>query len=61
MGPASPPNDQTGDERRPWLQPVCPCCSGTLFPARGFFQCARCNFRLCEGCEGPENPLDADG
>jgi hypothetical protein len=31
--------------------PRCPACGGLLLPLRGFWRCARCQYRLCEECE----------
>jgi hypothetical protein len=29
----------------------CPMCGGALIPAREYFQCSRCHFSFCVGCE----------
>jgi len=34
--------------------PSCPVCGGQCIGLRGFWRCARCNYRICEECEGAE-------
>jgi hypothetical protein len=47
----------TADEvREPIVGPTCPCCAGVLLPQRGTWQCVRCRFTTCEGCDGDPMP-----
>jgi hypothetical protein len=32
--------------------PSCPCCGGPLILLRGFWRCPRCQYRICEDCDG---------
>lgn len=55
------PSEQTQPvrtEEKRSQQPSCPLCGGFLLPLRGLVRCCRCQFTICEGCAGAENPLD---
>lgn len=41
--------EESQDTRWP---PSCPICGGQLTEARTLWRCPRCNYSLCEGCEG---------
>lgn len=53
-------DESSGNGRCAERQPSCPCCGGHLFPSRGAFQCPRCHFRICEGCQGAESPPESE-
>jgi hypothetical protein len=51
------PNQQVNKSHSPSSQPTCPVCQGLLVDLRGSFRCVRCQFTICEGCEGgPAGP-----
>jgi hypothetical protein len=59
LGTRSSPEEQPDQAPAP-CRPLCPVCSGPLIPLRDFSRCARCNFRICVGCEGPGPSFPAD-
>jgi hypothetical protein len=39
----------------------CPMCGGAVRPQRSGWQCVRCGFTICEGCEGGAGECDTEG
>jgi hypothetical protein len=49
---ASPRVENSWDTPQLIFQTLCPACGSPLFPLQGFWRCPRCQYRVCEGCEG---------
>lgn len=49
---ASLPAEQVVPVRDAARPPLCPVCGALLHMLRGFWRCVRCQYCLCEGCEG---------
>jgi hypothetical protein len=47
-----PVSGSDSEETRPLVPPPCPACGGALLLLRGFWRCPRCQYRICEECEG---------
>ena len=35
---------------------ICPICAGPMIVLRDEARCCRCNFKMCESCEGDREP-----
>jgi hypothetical protein len=49
---ALPPQLEPYREKSAAAAPACPICNGALIHQGWNLRCSRCQFSLCEGCEG---------
>jgi hypothetical protein len=50
--PDSAPRRYTDIAPKANRPPQCPICGGVLILLRSFWRCPRCQYRICEECDG---------
>jgi hypothetical protein len=49
---APAPSNCLAERKEPPAPPLCPVCGAFLLLMRGFGRCPRCQYRICEECDG---------